>query len=414
MTVQKLTSPAFNLRAVTRPNILLLEPYRCARDDYKTGILLDANENAYGPSIYTDAVASETETAGSVIRAELLAGLHRYPDPHQEDVKQLICNLRNEPSKNDASVKPLTPENLYVGVGSDECIDTVIRCFAAPGKEKLLSCPPTYGMYRVAAQVNDVEVVPINLDLEVPGFPVRTEAVIEALDKDPSINLVFLCSPGNPTASLVDPESVAKILAHPTWNGIVVVDEAYIDFSPPGSSLAPWVTKYDNLIVMQTLSKSFGMAGIRLGVSFASAPVARILNNVKAPYNISSMTSDLAMKALSPAGLANMHKKIAAIVEQRNRLLREFPKIPGVGNFIGGNASNFLLLQILDKPGGIPSSATALKLYESLAETKGVVIRYRGSEPGCTGGVRITVGTEKENDVLLEKVAETLAAIYGE
>ncbi|KAK9468412.1 pyridoxal phosphate-dependent transferase [Lipomyces arxii] len=411
MTVANLTSPAFDLVKLTRPNILSLEPYRCARDDYKVGILLDANENAYGPSIYSGNVSSADSNA--IIASDIIAGLHRYPDPHQEDVKQLLCNLRNAPTKDDPSVAPLTPDNLYVGVGSDECVDTIIRCFAAPGREKMLTCPPTYGMYAVAAQVNDVEVVTVNLDLETPGFPVRVDAIMDTLTNDPSIHLVYLCSPGNPTASLVDPASLKKILEHPTWNGIVVVDEAYIDFSPTGSSLAPWVTKYDNLLVMQTLSKAFGMAGIRLGVTFGSPSVARILNNVKAPYNISSLTSELGLKALSPAGVALMNKNIAAILVQRQRLLDELPMIPGVGNFIGGNDSNFLLVQILDKPDGVPSSAIALKLYTTLAEEKGVVIRFRGKEPGCPGALRITIGTEQEVTVLLEKVKETLAAIYN-
>ncbi|KAK7204196.1 histidinol-phosphate aminotransferase [Myxozyma melibiosi] len=410
MTVANLTSPAFDLKAITRPNIYSLEPYRCARDDYKTGVLLDANENAYGPSLKIEEMNLDDN---AVLSAKLLAGLNRYPDPHQEDVKQLLCNLRNEPSKDDPSVVPLTPENLYVGVGSDECIDTVIRCFCAPGREKMLTCPPTYGMYGVSANVNDVEVVKVDLDLATPGFPVRTDAVCEALTNDPSIHVVYLCSPGNPTASLVDPAAVKKILELPSWNGIVVVDEAYIDFSAPGSSLAPWVTKYDNLIVMQTVSKAFGMAGIRLGVSYTSAPIARILNAVKAPYNISSVTSELALLALSPESIANMRVKLAAIIEQRDRLLTELPKIPGVGKFIGGNDSNFLLVQILDKPGGEPSSAVANKVYETLAQNKGVVIRFRGKEPGCVGALRITVGTKEENDVLLEKMAETLAATYA-
>ncbi|KAK9479410.1 pyridoxal phosphate-dependent transferase [Lipomyces japonicus] len=416
MTAVNSTSPAFNLRTLVRPNILVLEPYRCARDDYKTGVLLDANENAYGPSVL-NSVVSQDPTFSS----DLIAGLHRYPDPHQEEVKQKICDLRNastapltSSSQLSSKLKPLSSENLYVGVGSDECIDTLIRCFAAPGRQKLLTCPPTYGMYAVAAQVNDVKVVKVNLELGTKGFPVRVGAVLDELSADPDITLVYLCSPGNPTASLVSPGVVEKILAHPTWNGIVVADEAYIDFAPDGSSLAPWVTKYDNLVVLQTLSKAFGMAGIRLGVAYASAAVARILNNVKAPYNISSPTSELALKALSTAGLATMRTNIAAILEQRNRLVIELAKIGGVGEFIGGDDANFLLFRVLDKPDGQPSSPVALKLYERLAQTKGVVIRFRGKEPGCEGGLRVTIGTKEENDVLLAKFAETLAQIYDE
>ncbi|KAK9464006.1 pyridoxal phosphate-dependent transferase [Lipomyces oligophaga] len=406
MTIQNSSSSAFNLKAITRPNIYVLEPYRCARDDYKTGVLLDANENAYGPALVN------TESAEfSVISSDTLAGLNRYPDPHQEEVKQLICNLRNLPIKDDQVVEPLKPANIYVGVGSDECIDTIIRCFCSPGKDKMLTCPPTYGMYAVSAQINDIEVVKVPQD-PANGFDIRTDAVMEALSNDPSIHLLYLCSPGNPTASLVDRESVKKILKHPTWNGIVVVDEAYVDFAPVGSSLAPWVTKYDNLIVLQTLSKAFGMAGIRFGISYTSHSIATILNAVKAPYNVSTITSELAIQGLSVSSLSNVRKNISYILTQRDRLLRELPLIPGIGNFIGGHDSNFLLVQILDKPAGQPSNIVANKLYESLAQNKGVVVRFRGKEYGCLGALRITVGTGEENTILLEKIREALMEIY--
>ncbi|KAK9455151.1 pyridoxal phosphate-dependent transferase [Dipodascopsis uninucleata] len=414
MTVSRTTSPAFDLKAITRPNIWVLEPYRCARDDYKTGVLLDANENAYGPAIFHDAMKESLSSGTSTLSYEILHGLNRYPDPHQEELKQIFCNVRNsEAPKSFGELVPLEPKNLYLGVGSDECIDTIIRCFAAPGKDKMLTCPPTYGMYSVSANVNDVEIVPVYLDLKTKGFPVRVNAVKEALAADPSINLVYFCSPGNPTASVVSLEAVEEILSYPSWNGIVVVDEAYIDFSPPGSSFAPLVTKYNNLIVLQTLSKAFGMAGIRLGICYSSPDIARVLNSVKAPYNISTLTSDFAMKAVSTEGLAHSRKNIDLILEQRNRLLKELPKIPGIGEFIGGNDANFLLVQILDKPNGVPSSPIALQLYTALAETKGVVIRYRGKEPGCIGALRITIGTEAENDILLAKIAEALEDIYA-
>ena len=299
-------------------------------------------------------------------------------------------------------------------MGSDEAIDAVFRCFCIPGKEKVLTCPPTYGMYAVSAQVNDVEVVKVPLDVS-NGFALRTEAVIEQLASDPLIKVVYICSPGNPTASLVSKAAVEQVLKHPSWNGVVVVDEAYIDFSPEGFSLAEWVTEWPNLIVMQTLSKAFGLAGIRLGAAFTSPQIAALFNNVKAPYNISSPTSALAIHALSAKSLEVMKSHREKIVAQRARLQTELPKIPGIGRFLGGAASNFLLVEVLDKPrsrGGKASNETAMAVYEGLAETKGVVVRFRGKEPGCLGSLRITVGTEKENDVLLREIEHILQSIF--
>lgn len=177
---------------------------------------------------------------------------------HQIDLKSRFCAYRNRNPTN-----PLTSVNLFLGVGSDEAIDALLRCFCRPGKDKILTCPPTYGMYAVSAQVNDVEVIKVALNLESGNFELRPDAINEALAADPDIKLVYICSPGNPTGALVDPAAVQKILAHPTWNGVVIVDEAYVDFAPDGSSLAPWVVEYPNLVVMQTLSKAFGLAGIR-------------------------------------------------------------------------------------------------------------------------------------------------------
>lgn len=177
---------------------------------------------------------------------------------HQIDLKSLFCAYRNRNPTN-----PLTPANLFLGVGSDEAIDALLRCFCRPGKDKILTCPPTYGMYAVSAQVNDVEVIKVALNLESGNFELRPDEINKALAADPDIKLVYICSPGNPTGALVDPVAVQKILSHPTWNGVVIVDEAYVDFAPDGSSLAPWVAEYPNLVVMQTLSKAFGLAGIR-------------------------------------------------------------------------------------------------------------------------------------------------------
>ncbi|KAJ4012795.1 histidinol-phosphate transaminase [Fusarium irregulare] len=392
--------PPFNLETCARPNILALQP------DYKddgTNILLDANENAYGPSLNSD-VAKQTANGVDVD----LLGLHRYPDPHQEPLKQQLCELRNTHAH---TSKTLKPENLFVGVGSDEAIDALLRCFCVPGKDRILTCPPTYGMYSVSAQVNDVAIVKVPL-LEAPSFSIDVPAVLEALTNEPNIKLVYLCSPGNPTGSVLAKSDVQKILDHPTWNGVVVLDEAYIDFAPDDASLAEWVTEFPNLVVMQTLSKAFGMAGIRLGAAFTSPPIARLLNSLKAPYNISSPTSALASYAVSEKGLAIMRDHRARLLESRDRLIKELPNIPGVGRLRGGTESNFLLYEMLNSAGE-PDNSVALAVYEKLAEGKGVVVRFRGKEHGCLGCLRITVGTDAEVTRFLESLKTTLAEVRG-
>ncbi|OQE25444.1 hypothetical protein PENSTE_c006G03069 [Penicillium steckii] len=407
------TSP-FDLSKCARSNILQLQPYRCARDDYKddgTNVLLDANENAYGPGLALNSEgalqASETGHATGASKPEIdFLGLNRYPDPHQIELKQLFCNLRNTDHH---TPKTLKPENMFVGVGSDEAIDALLRCFCVPGKDKILTCPPTYGMYSVSAQVNDVEIVKVPLDVS-NGFHLQPEKVNEALSADASIKLAYICSPGNPTANLIRKDDIRKVLEHPTWNGVVVVDEAYIDFAEEGSSLAEWVTEWPNLVVMQTLSKAFGLAGIRLGVAYTSPEIARLLNSLKAPYNISSPTSALASAALTAPNMTVMRRFREQIVAQRDRLLRELPQIPGVGRFLGGSDANFLLVEILDAEGR-PSNVTALATYEAMAEKRGVVVRFRGKEHGCEGCLRITVGTEAEVTKFLQELRTVLSGL---
>ncbi|KAM3466826.1 hypothetical protein MY5147_005963 [Beauveria neobassiana] len=407
--------PAFNLATCARPNILALEPYRCARDDYKddgTNILLDANENAFGPSLTPSAASSASaSSAPSSVDIDWL-GLHRYPDPHQRSLKQLLCTLRNTHAHTPST---LTPDHLFVGVGSDEAIDALLRCFCVPGRDRILVCPPTYGMYAVSAQVNDVALVKIPL-LPAPSFALDVAAVTTALSapgNSDTIKLAYFCSPGNPTGALLRKADVEAILAHPTWNGVVVVDEAYVDFAPDDTSLAELVTEHPNLVVMQTLSKAFGMAGIRLGAAFASPDVARVLNSLKAPYNISSPTSALASAALGPDGLAVMRANRARIVAQRERLVRELPAVPGVGRLRGGTESNFLLYEMLNAAGE-PDNDVAHKVYSVLAENEGVVVRFRGKEHGCLGCLRITVGTEDEVTRFLSSLKDVLARIRGQ
>lgn len=363
------------------------------KDDGKN-ILLDANENAYGPGL---ALGTTEQLSNSSSAPEVdFLGLNRYPDPHQEQLKLAFCKVRNTHTH---TSKILKPENLFCGVGSDEAIDALLRCFCVPGKDKILTCPPTYGMYTVSAQVNDVQVVHVPLNVG-DGFSLRPEKINEVLSKDENVKMVYVCSPGNPTASLIRKEDVQQVLEHPTWNGLVIVDEAYIDFAPEGSSLAEWVLEWPNLVVMQTLSKAFGLAGIRLGVAFAAPEVAALLNNVKGPYNISSPTSAIAAAALEEESLAVMRDNRAKILRQRDRLLRELPKIPGIGRFLGGTDSNFLLVEILDRDGK-PDNQTAFAVYETMAGGRGVVFRFRGKELGCTGCCRITVSHSLTSSIII-------------
>ncbi|CCH43561.1 Histidinol-phosphate aminotransferase [Wickerhamomyces ciferrii] len=380
---------SFNLDTLVRPNILTLEPYRCARDDFKEGILLDANENAYGPSL-TD-----------LSQYESTLELNRYPDPHQLELKQKIVDFRNGENKYEISKnEQITPENLCLGVGSDESIDALIRTVCVPGKDKLLIAPPTYGMYSISSTINDVEIVKVPLDFE--KFQIQPDLINEILSKDSSIKLVYITTPGNPTGASVDFSLIEKVLSNPNWNGLVVADEAYVDFAPIGSSLSTLVEKYPNLVVLQTVSKSFGLAGIRLGITFANKRLSSILNALKAPYNISSLTSDIASRSLSPEGIKLMRQRVEILNSERSRLWESLQKFKNIGKLIGGLDANFLLIEVIDE-NGKPSSPLAKQFYEKLATTKGVVVRYRGGEPGCSGGLRITVGTKEENDALSER-----------
>lgn len=343
-----------------------------------------------------------------------LCGLHRYPDPHQHPLKQRLCDLRNTHRHTSHDI---TPEHLFLGVGSDEAIDALLRVFCVPGRDRIVVCPPTYGMYAVSAHVNDVGLVKIPL-LAAPEFALDVPAVTATLSSPDAatIKLIYICSPGNPTGSLINKADIQQLLEHPTWNGVVVLDEAYIDFAPEGSSLAEWVAEWPNLVVMQTLSKAFGLAGIRLGAAFTAPPIASLMNNMKAPYNIANPTSEIAMSALSPrsqGGLQIMESRRAEIITQRDRMLKELPKITGVGRFRGGTASNFLLVEMLNAQGE-PDNVTALKVYQQLAENKGVVVRFRGKEHGCLGCLRMTVGTEDEVTRLLKELESVLAQVRAE
>lgn len=330
---------------------------------------------------------------------------------YQAELKQLLCSFCN--TGQDTTNRPLTPENVCLGVGSDESIDVIIRAFYTPGKDKILICPPTYSAYEVSAAVNDVGIVYVNLDVE-NGFALNPTAIKEVLSNNPLIKVVFVCSPGNPAANIVPGSDTVQVLNHPTWNGVVVADEAYIDFAS-SASMAREVNQWPNLIVLHTLSKAFGLAGIRLGVAFSQPQISRLLNNTKGPYNMSAPTVALATAALRPEGRALMLENRAKLIKQRDRMRQELSVIPGFGKFLGGFNANFLLAQFLNKPAsqeGIADNATALALQHALVTKSKVLVRFCGNEPGCVGCLRITVCTKVQVDNLVPLIRKTLDEIY--
>ncbi|CCF60223.1 hypothetical protein KAFR_0J01580 [Kazachstania africana CBS 2517] len=381
----------FNLEKIIRPKIYNLEAYRCARDDFKEGILLDANENAYGPT--------QIELQGT--------NLHRYPDPHQIEFKKAMASYRNKTSVfRSYDLVPLTDENFCLGVGSDESIDAIIRASCVPSKEKILVLPPTYSMYSVCANINDVDVVTCPLITEDNSFQIDATEILNILANDPLIKLVFITSPGNPTGAKIEIDRIEYLLKN--WDqGLVIVDEAYIDFS--GGSTAPLVTKYPNLVTLQTLSKSFGLAGIRLGMTIATKKLSKILNAMKAPYNISTVTSDMALKAVQNHNLEKMEQNAQILNKEKLRLLNALTSLKYVDNgYIGGLDANFILLRINNGDNDL-----AKKLYTELAIKSGVVIRFRGNELGCAGGLRVTIGTKEENDILIKEFGRKLEELVG-
>ncbi|KAH9943554.1 histidinol-phosphate aminotransferase [Amylocystis lapponica] len=406
------TSPAhFDIEKVIRPNILSLHPYRCARDDYSEGILLDANENSLGHSIPKASPGTNSELDPE-LESTLALALHRYPSPRHDPIRQRLAALRGLPG----------PDYVFLGVGSDEVLDLLMRVCVAPGRERVLVTPPTYGMYRVCAQVNDVAVVDCPLELgggageggEAGRFSLRVAEVQKAVAADPSIKLIILCSPGNPTGTVVSLGGLRALLEYDRFKGIVIVDEAYIDFAGAGTSAVSLLKEYANLCVVQTLSKSFGLAAIRLGMAYAHPALIQILMNTKAPYNVSAPTAALALSALSPAAVAAMSRKLARLVASREELLLRLPALAplGLGAVVGGNDANFVMVPVLARDGsGQPDNVRAQRVYKTLAEAEGVVVRYRGGEAGCAGCLRITVGSEEENEVVLKKLEELLKKI---
>lgn len=332
-------SVEFDLTKVARKNILELTPYRCARDDYSEGILLDANENSFGP-----AVQSHSHLA-----------LNRYPDPLHYDLKEHIAGFRN-----------VKKEQIFLGVGSDEAIDILIRIFCNPSRakdgeedlsdENILITPPTYGMYKVCAKVNNVKVKTAPL---TPAFDVDLDLTLSTVDAN--TRLLFLCSPGNPTCKTI-PNSVVEQILSVFKTGLVVVDEAYIDFSGTESACS-LVAKYPNVVVLQTLSKAFGLAGIRLGMAIAPEPIIQLMNNVKAPYNVNKLTVEVAMAAVQ--NLDIFRTNVQNILSERLFLLERLAALPFVQH-IHHTDSNFIMFVV----------SKAHEIYKTMAD-QGIVCRYR-------------------------------------
>ncbi len=344
----------FDWQKLVRDNIRSLTPYSSAREEHSGGrIFLDANENSFG-------------SAGSV-------AFNRYPDPLQQELKQRI-----------AALKGVQPEQIFLGNGSDEAIDLLLRTLCEPHRDEAIICPPTYGMYSVCAAINAVPVATAPL---AENFALQPEAVRRATGEHSK--LLFLCSPNNPTGTVLARSAVREVLE--SFPGVVVIDEAYIDFCPQESWL-PRLSEWPNLVILQTFSKAWGLAGLRLGMAFAAPQIISTLNAIKFPYNINSLTLQHAGKAVQQED--RMRAMVAEILAQRNWLQQTLAALPAVEEIIPSQA-NFLLVRFRD------AGAT----YQRLAEA-GILVRDRTREPGCAGCLRITVGTAEENRALIRVLTE--------
>lgn len=342
-------SQDFNLLKLVRPNIAALKPYSSARDEFKDAtsnqmIFLDANENPFEN------------------------GVNRYPDPQQKDVKSMLSNIKNIPT-----------ENILLGNGSDEVLDLIFRSFCVPNQDNVITLPPTYGMYDVLASTNAVDILRVELDTD---FQPKVDDILNT--QNDNTKLLFLCSPNNPTANSFEASKIEKLLTN--FNGIVVIDEAYIDFSEDES----WISRlsdFPNLIVTQTLSKAYGMAGIRLGICYASTEIISILNKIKPPYNVNHLTQQKAIQRLEKQ--QEVQNEIQNIISERSLLIKALGSITWIDTIYPTQA-NFVLVKVDD----------ATKRYNQLVE-KGIVVRNRTNQPLCENCLRFTVGTSDENEKLI-------------
>jgi histidinol-phosphate aminotransferase len=348
----------FRLEDIVRKNIKNLIPYSSARNEFNgsASVYLDANENSFGSPL------SFSSPTGIDV------SYNRYPDPYQSELKKAI-----------GRIKKMDEENIFLGNGSDECIDLLFRCFCEPRKDNVVICPPTYGMYEVSGNINDVEVrkVPLRSNFQLDSIGI--EKLI-----DHNTKIVWLCSPNNPTGTTIERTDIFSLLKK--FSGIVVLDEAYIDFSGEPSFLN-LLEEYPNLVVLQTFSKAWALAGLRLGMAFASREIICVLNKVKPPYNINSVTQDYILKALVNLNIIN--EQIASILQNRSKLAAALQELDITVKVFASDA-NFLLVKMKD----------AKAVYQYLL-TKGIVVRDRSNVLLCENCLRITVGTTAENNMLM-------------
>lgn len=343
-----------DFQKLLRPHLRNLVPYSSARDEFsgEAAVFLDANENSMG-----SATAEE---------------YNRYPDPYQHNVKQML-----------AKIKSVAINQLFLGNGSDEAIDLLIRAFCEPGKDNIIILPPTYGMYKVSADINNVTVKEVLLSED---YQPRPEAILQAADANSKI--LFICSPNNPTGNVQDPDAIEKLLK--SFPGLVVVDEAYIDFAGTGS-WSQKIKEYPNLVILQTFSKAWGLAALRLGLAIAVPEVIGILNKIKPPYNINELTQERAMEAMR--NFDKMKTQVSIILYERQQLVNELEGLPLVEKVYPADA-NFVMVKV----------PAAREVYEFL-KSKGIIVRDRSRVALCEGCLRITVGTPDENEQLLVQLA---------
>jgi histidinol-phosphate aminotransferase len=345
------TSSFIDIRKLVRKNILNMKPYSSARDEFKgeAEVFLDANENPY-PSPY-----------------------NRYPDPLQWKVKEKL-----------AQIKKAEPQQIFLGNGSDEAIDLLIRAFCEPNADSILITVPTYGMYAVCAEVNAVAIQEVKL---TPSFDLDLDSLNRSIQ--PNTRIIFLCSPNNPTANLLSRNKIESVLK--TFQGIVVVDEAYIDFANDTSFISE-LSNYSNLVVLQTFSKAWGLAGLRLGMAFANEEIINMLNKIKYPYNINIRTQELALEALD--GVNKKDAWVSEILAQREILTKELLTLHIVKKIYPSDA-NFILVKLDDAPG----------TYHYLMNNK-IIVRDRSRVTLCENCIRITIGTPQENKRLIQALAQ--------
>lgn len=348
----------FNLDSLVRENIKRMTPYSSARHEFSGAatIFLDANENSFG--------------------SPLPQSYNRYPDPLQLPLKEKI-----------SSIKGVPVQNIFLGNGSDEAIDLLFRIFCEPGKDNIIIFPPTYGMYEVCAEVNNIEVKKVPL---TTSFQLDLDAIEASVNEH--TKLIFVCSPNNPTGNSINRSDIEVLLNN--FNGIVVIDEAYINYAKQ-KTFIPELTEYPNLVILQTLSKAWGLAGLRLGMAFAGQPLIDYMNKVKYPYNINSATQQLALEALGNISSVNNWTKTT--VDQKEFLAAELLKLP-ITKTVYPSDANFILVRLTG----------AKKIYEYLS-AKGIIVRDRSKVILCDDCLRITIGTPEENKQLIEALKQYAA-----